>query len=688
MAAEIVGPLWMAHEQARPGQAEMMQHIIAALKAEGHHLAAAPTGIGKTAASLAGCLHHTRDVEIDSAPIMFLTGRQSQHRIVVETVRSINERIPAGKAKVGLVDLIGQAGMCIQPIATESKALFSRLCAGMRADRSCKPWMATAPSISEKILAKPLHVEELVELARNHSETGRKCQICPWKAARETAKYADIIVCDYNHIFNDDVREATLSAMGISLDEVIIVVDEAHNLPARIRRGLERKLSPEMVRNAQFEMEEYSGILSETEGADTSHLIWATEVLKTLRKEMTPWFRNMYSRLDALEVQPKQKKTTEMKIESEELIQVLNDSMQAVDGRGVQMKLGEVSKPSSSKRGFVDLCASLMSVEIEVDDSDEDSERELACHRLVALLEVFHRHGESAALVLRFDSSGNSGTISTHLLDAGVVSGPIFKKAKGSVLMSGTLHPPKMFADLLSLPTNKTTMETYESPFLSEKRPVAIANDVTTKWKGRGTENTKRIQSHIEALIEASPGHVAVFAPSYAQLQEYVGEHRWRVSRVIHEDSSWSKSRADKLLQDLERERESGRKVLLAGVFGGRLSEGIDYHQNLLTAVACIGIPMAPPSVVSDALKDYYASRFGKDLSWRYATTQPAVNSVLQAMGRPIRAMGDRAFILLLDQRLTTWTYKKCLPSNISPLICADSQMTSSYAKRFFKRNP
>jgi Rad3-related DNA helicase len=245
-----------------------------------------------------------------------------------------------------------------------------------------------------------------------------------------------------------------------------------------------------------------------------------------------------------------------------------------------------------------------------------------------------------------------------------------------------------MFADLLSLPTNKTTMETYESPFLSEKRPVAIANDVTTKWKGRGTENTKRIQSHIEALIEASPGHVAVFAPSYAQLQEYVGEHRWRVSRVIHEDSSWSKSRADKLLQDLERERESGRKVLLAGVFGGRLSEGIDYHQNLLTAVVCIGIPMAPPSVVSDALKDYYASRFGKDLSWRYATTQPAVNSVLQAMGRPIRAMGDRAFILLLDQRLTTWTYKKCLPSNISPLICADSQMTSSYAKRFFKRNP
>ena len=43
---------YLAHEKPRPGQIEMIRESTEALRSRGYHLAAAPTGIGKTAAAL------------------------------------------------------------------------------------------------------------------------------------------------------------------------------------------------------------------------------------------------------------------------------------------------------------------------------------------------------------------------------------------------------------------------------------------------------------------------------------------------------------------------------------------------------------------------------------------------------------------------------------------------------------
>ena len=41
----------------------------------------------------------------------------------------------------------------------------------------------------------------------------------------------------------------------------MIIVDEAHNLPDRVRRGMQSRLTPTMVRNASSEVEEHLGNL-------------------------------------------------------------------------------------------------------------------------------------------------------------------------------------------------------------------------------------------------------------------------------------------------------------------------------------------------------------------------------------------------------------------------------------------
>ena len=61
------------------------------------------------------------------------------------------------------------------------------------------------------ILAYPRHVDETISMAR-------KINVCPWRAARMAVGASTVVVCDYNHLFIDGVREASLPSMGLTLE--------------------------------------------------------------------------------------------------------------------------------------------------------------------------------------------------------------------------------------------------------------------------------------------------------------------------------------------------------------------------------------------------------------------------------------------------------------------------------------
>ena len=678
---------FLAHAKPRPGQLEMIQDGILALAKGGFHLAAAPTGIGKTAASLAAAL----DIAGRSSQkktIFFLTSRQTQHRIVVDTVRRINER-RKGSMPVRLVDMVGQAGMCVQPFAKESPLVFSLLCSQARKTRSCKPWITSAPGLKERILATPLHVDELVDISRTHTVHGEPAQTCPWKAAREAVSDADVFVGDYNHLFDDGVRESSLKAMDLSLEDFIIVVDEAHNLPDRIRMTLEKRLTRTMIRNTQMELEEYAGVLAEAmkaPGGDVfsfSHGLaaWAFDVVKASRGGFDALFNGYMRNLTGQD--------EEAEVAVDDVLNVFHRACDTVDGKAGQQQL----QASSSPHPEVDVAVRihqlrdvLQSVDVDMEAGDDGNPMEPNAHKVAEILDCLLKFGSTPALTMIYDTKGKDGRITTHLLDPGLVSKPVFEQSAGALLMSGTLYPPSMYANILALPQTRTTSVAYSSPFAAMRRPVVVAKDVTTKYTERSLANTLALREHVQALIDASPGNVAVFAPSYAMLNEVILEGHFRGARLMAESRDWTKGDLDQIVDTLLEEKRNGRKILLAGVFGARLSEGVDYHSGALDAVACIGIPNSPPSVLSKSLKKYAEERFGRNLAWRYTVSQPAVNAILQAMGRPIRSIGDRALIVLLDRRVTDRTYSGCFPSDLRMNDSSDADSTRRFARRFFAK--
>ena len=205
--------LFFAHKTVRESQKEMIEDGENALEKGDFLLAAAPTGIGKTAAALASALEISmsgRDI-VENKKIIFMTGRQSQHRIIVDTVRKINSRIPDGFPRVKLVDIIGRESMCEHIDKSTGKCS----CEEEVVEESRK---GRRSDLREKMLEEPRHVGWSIEY-------GRQRKICAWATARSAASRADILVCDYNHIFIDSIRESSLPAMGIEIENSILIVD-------------------------------------------------------------------------------------------------------------------------------------------------------------------------------------------------------------------------------------------------------------------------------------------------------------------------------------------------------------------------------------------------------------------------------------------------------------------------------
>ena len=643
---------YFAHQAARDQQDRFMRDAYLSLQDGQSIVAEAPTGLGKTAASLSSALSVMRGKEgVDK--LLFLTGRQSQHRIVIDTLRELNRKVPAGTPEVTVVDLIGRESMC----------------GNLTIDRKCfceegqneKALGARRSFLRRWILSEPRHAEETI---RNAKVEG----VCPYACSIEAAREAEVIVLDYNHVFVESVSESSLSSMSIDLQSSSLIIDEAHNLPDRIKMGLELRLTVKMIKSARYEVEEYKENLEKNKVGheDIAVSSVAISCFKRIEEEVSSWMATKMDDIDDSE-------HNDILVEASDLVEVIKTSF---------LSSLTTNDWSSTFREF-----SILLGKVTIDDSDGEEETGTSCLRFLAFLETILRFEKSDAMALVFDLVGDEGRVTSCLLDPAVISSTIISKAKGSVLMSGTLHPTSMYGDMLGLTSGSYEERAYSSPFAQDRRPIIICSDVTSKYTKRGKENLKRIRSHVKEVLDQTPGNVAVFAPSYAMMSEIIETTDWipKAFRIKDEESGMSKSDVSKVIRSLT---DSRTKTVLFGVMGGRFSEGVDYSGGILSAVVAVGLPVPPPSSRQRATIEYMSKRYGRDKGWRYSSGQPAVNSVLQAIGRPIRKEDDRAILVLLENRFLERTYSRLLPKNIITIPSADSDVTGRLVRRFFSRYP
>jgi DNA excision repair protein ERCC-2 len=214
------------HAAFRTGQRELAESVYKGAATGRCVLAQAPTGIGKTVGTIFSMLKAVAPQAIDK--VFYLTAKTTGRQLALDATTQIAQKAPALKLRV--VELTARDKACEH----RDKACHGESCPLAKGFYDRLP-AARAEALASGLLDAPA----LRSVALRH-------QVCPYYLAQEAARWADLVVGDYNYWFDGS---AMLHATTLANEwRVGVLVDEAHNLVDRARSMYSAELSQAALR--------------------------------------------------------------------------------------------------------------------------------------------------------------------------------------------------------------------------------------------------------------------------------------------------------------------------------------------------------------------------------------------------------------------------------------------------------
>jgi DNA excision repair protein ERCC-2 len=591
---------YFPYDKIRPMQIDLIADINKAIINKTNLIAHAPTGLGKTVAALLPSIIKSKN---DNLKVIFLTSRNTQHILAMNTLKDIKAKF----SNVG-VDLLGRKHLCLQALPNFSAGDLAEYCKLLKKENKCKFYSNFKKSeklttegklaLAEATKLSPLSGAELYSFAEDR-------EICPYELSLELTKKSDVIIADYQFIFNPHIRKLLLNKIEKNLDELIIVVDEAHNLPNRIKGHASQYFTSLMLKasiseSKKFELEEI-----------TDYLVQLLDILKKFSNNLSYGEEEIY-------------------ITKQDFIDEVN-----------------------KVKDYEELMVSLEVAAEHIREKEQRSRIGGVANFLTAWL------GQDKGFTRIFTKKNDKNLILAYkCLDPSISSKDVVNNCHSCIMMSGTLTPTNMYKKLLGF--DQTEEKIFKSPFPEKNRELLIVPKTTTKFTKRNEAQYKSISNELKNIVENVPGNVAIFFPSYF-ISENVSKYFSIMTSktVFTEVSNLTGQERSDILTNFKKYKNQG--AVLLGVLGGSFSEGVDLPGENLKAVVVVGLPLQKPDLETKALIEYFDNKFHK--GWDFGYLFPAFNKTLQGAGRCIRSETDKGVIIFLDERYIWNNYRRCFPA-------------------------
>lgn len=566
------------HADFRPGQRHLAESVFKAVSTGRCLMAQAPTGIGKTLGTLFPMLKALAPQQLDK--VFFLTAKTPGRKLALDAAQVIVASADAPPLRV--LEMIARDKACEHP----DKACHGESCPLARGFYDRLP--AARQAASRLSL---LDQSALREVALAHD-------VCPYYLSQEMARWADVVVADYNYYF--DFSALLFGLAQANNWKVAVLVDEAHNLVERGRQ----------MYSASLDQGTFNGVRKT-----------APDVLKKpMQRVNREWNALNGTQTGAYQAYDKapEKLLQALSSCSASIGDYLNDHPQGLD---------------SALQGFyfdmLQFCrvAELFDEQFLFDISKRDLERK----RNLSLL------------CLR------------NVVPAGFIR-PRLTAARSTVLFSATLSPRHYYADLLGTPTDTVCID-VESPFHADQLQVHIVNQISTRFVHRQS-SLAPIVDLIAAQFCKSPGNYLAFFSSFDYLQQVAQLLAEKHPHI----SLWSQSRGmgeTQRQQFLDQFHADGQGIGFA-VLGGAFGEGIDLPGARLIGAFIATLGLAQLNPVNEQMKRRMAAIFGSGYDYTYL--YPGVQKVVQAAGRVIRTQQDQGVVMLIDDRFGESKVRQLLP--------------------------
>ena len=588
---------WMAQRDAsiaalefpfpryRAGQRKLAAAVYCTVQDGGRFFAQAPTGIGKTVSTLFPCLKAMGEGKTER--LFYLTAKTVTRTVAQEALL----RMQAGGLRCKSVILRAKEKICFceTPQCNPQDCLF----AAGHFDR-----------VNEAVL-DILQNEDCItpEITQDYA---RRHRVCPHEFALDAALWADVIIGDYNHVFDPVVYLRRFFGRGEQTKSCFLI-DEAHNLADRARE----------MYSAALHKSDFLQLKRSLTGKDA-----ASRALRAAAQQ-----------INAHLLACRKENAPRRHIGAAEQDEAL---------RELARQFEHCAQEWLSEHAQTEAAQALLPLFFAVR------------HYLL----IAEGYGECYCTLTEFDGAQVTATL--FCLDPAPLLEQRLDWASASILFSATLSPLPYYRELLGGGADAALLS-LPSPFAAEKLALTAHCGISTKYRER-EQSIAPIAECIYLSVTQKAGNHLVFFPSHAYLRQ-VYEHFTAYYPEVETLCQRSEMQEEERAAFLARFDAKNTQTLVGFcVLGGIFAEGVDLVGERLVGAVIVGVGLPQLSLQRDAIRQYYDEKNGQGYDFAYV--YPGMNKVLQAAGRVIRSETDEGSVLLIDSRFASAKYRALFPEH------------------------
>ncbi|CAR28445.1 ZYRO0F04136p [Zygosaccharomyces rouxii] len=496
---------------------------------------------------------------------------------------------------------------------------------------------------------------------------GQSLDICPYYASRDSLTSAEIITLPYQFLLFQSTRES----LGLDLKNSVVVIDEAHNLIDTVNA----------IHSSEISLQDLQSVKT-----------GLTNYLSKFKSRLGPGNRvnlmKLIKLIDVLIIFTRQnyKKPG----------QVI-DPIEILSGNADTLNIHKINKYIKISKISYKIQSYMQSVEKDQGINNPGQPLLFKIASFITCLTYPTQEGKF------FFEKGPS--IKYMLLQPDKCFQSVLEDSRCVILAGGTMQPVSDVLENLfpTVSNNQLVNFSCDHVIPDDNLGTYVLQEPQIELTFEKREQPQVLRQMGEFYLQLSKavpltGGIVGFFPSYQYLQFVIDHWKktglWSQLTKLRKVNYETKSGEDPLPEYTEAV-DKGEGAMLFAVVGGRLSEGINFQDNLCRAIVMTGLPF--PNVFSGEMM-VKRSHLENKILQKGGTRQDAMSAtklffeticlkaVNQSVGRAIRHANDYANIYLLDKRygnphtqekLSHWVSKR-----LQPQSDLDSIMDST--RRFF----
>ena len=623
--AASLNALRFPFETYRPGQRALAGEIYRACKAGGKGGARlfcqAPTGIGKTMSALFPALKAMG--EGHGEKLFYLTARNTTQAAAEDALARL--RASAPELALRSVTLTAKEKVCLCKDAEGHLACLPEAC----------PYANGYYERIKDALAALLDGAPQFDRAALEA-AARQFTVCPFELGLDLSAWADVVIGDYNYLFDPVVR---LHRFFDAAGDWLFLIDEAHNLPDRARAMYSAVFAKSALTDAKRALGRgKSSLKTALSRADRAFLEARKQVaVLAPRRGVSPPTADAAGQTSLLEETPAPGIA-------------LSEPLLAQEGTVFFREL-----PDALLKPLHALQAPLQDWLEQNPDADAHArllELYFAVQDITRAADRYDTH-----FVTQLTARGSELELELLCLDPSAFVDASLGCGRAAALFSATLTPPGYYRGVLGCPDARAVA--LESPFPPDHLGLYCLPGISTRYRDREA-SIPAVSDALAALAGGKVGNYLAFFPSYAYLRRVYEDFTARYPGIatLAQESGLDDAARAAFLQKFT--PDPAQTLLGFGVMGGIFGEGVDLVGDRLIGCAIVGVGLPQVNPRQEILRRYYDEQSGTGFD--YAYRYPGMNKVLQAAGRVIRTAGDRGVVLLLDDRFARSEYTRLFP--------------------------